>query len=36
MTHVTYKIILDVMKNLRLHNISLCVVKCLLKAKEGS
>ena len=23
------------MKNLRLYNISLCVVKCLLRAKEG-
>ena len=30
-----FKIILNFMKNLRFYNISLCVVKCLLRVKEG-
>ena len=32
---MTFKIILHFLKNLRLHNISLCVVICLLRVKEG-
>ena len=33
--HVTFKIRLQFMENLLLYNVSLCVVKFLLRAKEG-
>ena len=32
---MTFKIILHFLKNLRLHNISLCLVICLFRVKEG-
>ena len=32
---MSFKIILHFLKKLCVYNISLCVVKCLLRAKEG-